>query len=93
MLAEKMKAAAAEQGIDAAIAAYPDSSLPSLIDQADVILLGPQIGFKKKKLQDKFSDKKAVIESVNSVDYGMMDGARVLKYSLELVNTTIKRRM
>ncbi len=45
---EKMKQAAAKDNIECTIAAYPDSEMGTLVQLADCILLGPQIGFKKK---------------------------------------------
>lgn len=44
---EKMKQAAAKDNIECTIAAYPDSEMGTLVQLADCILLGPQIGFKK----------------------------------------------
>lgn len=84
MLENRISQAVREQKLDAEIIAYPDSKLPDVIDQADVVLLGPQIGFKKEKIRAQFAGKRAVIEVINPVDYGMMDGAKVLKFALEL---------
>lgn len=47
---EKMKQAAAKDNIECTIAAYPDSEMGTLVQLADCILLGPQIGFKKIRL-------------------------------------------
>ena len=38
---------AAKDNIECTIAAYPDSEMGTLVQLADCILLGPQIGFKK----------------------------------------------
>lgn len=44
------EAAAAKDNIECTIAAYPDSEMGTLVQLADCILLGPQIGFKKIRL-------------------------------------------
>ena len=47
MLTDRMKDAAKQLGVDAVINAYPYTKLDELIDGADIVLLGPQVRFKK----------------------------------------------
>ena len=83
MLTTRMQDAAKKLGVDATINAYPYTKLDELIDAADIVLLGPQVRFKKKTFDAKYADKGIEFLVVNTVDYGMMDGEKVLKATLE----------
>ena len=53
--------------------------------KADVVLLGPQIKYalpEVKKIADEHGKK---IEAINMVDYGMMNGKKVLDQALALI--------
>ena len=55
------------------------------VPKADVVLLGPQIKFalpEIKKLTDQAGNKIGVIDMM---DYGMMNGEKVLNMALELL--------
>ena len=57
----------------------------SEVPKADVVLLGPQIKFalpEIKKLTDQAGNKIGVIDMM---DYGMMNGEKVLNMALELL--------
>ena len=83
MLTTRMQDAAKKLGVEANINAYPYTKLDELIDAADIVLLGPQVRFKKKTFDAKYADKGIEFVVVNTVDYGMMDGEKVLKAALE----------
>jgi len=51
-------------------------------DSADVILLGPQVRYELKNVKAKYPGKP--VETINMQDYGMMNGAKVLDFALEL---------
>ena len=86
MLVEKMKAVASERGIEAEIAAYPESEMETYVDNIDVALLGPQVKYLLSKGKQICEPKGVPIDVINTVDYGMMNGAKVLDHSLKLVN-------
>ncbi|MGA9466142.1 MAG: PTS sugar transporter subunit IIB [Exiguobacterium marinum] len=86
MLVEKMKAVASERGIEAEIAAYPESEMETYVDTIDVALLGPQVKYLLSKGKQICEPKGVPIDVINTVDYGMMNGAKVLDHSLKLVN-------
>ncbi|TCI20582.1 PTS sugar transporter subunit IIB [Exiguobacterium sp. SL-9] len=86
MLVEKMKAVAAERGIDAEIAAYPESEMETYVDHLDVALLGPQVKYLLSKGKQICEPKGVPIDVINTVDYGMMNGTKVLDHALKLVN-------
>ena len=83
MLTTRMQDAAKKLGVEATINAYPYTKLDELIDGADIVLLGPQVRFKKKTFEEKYSDKGIEFMVVDTVDYGMMNGEKVLKTVLE----------
>lgn len=82
ILVTKIKKAAEAKKLDLKIAAYADAKIHDVIDDADLTLLGPQIGFKKKKLQEMFPGK--IIETIDPIDYGMMNGEHVLEQIVAL---------
>ena len=83
MLTDRMKDAAKQLGVDAVITAYPYPKMAELIDAADIVQLGPQVRFKKKTFDAKYAEKGVEFMVIDTVDYGMMNGEKVLKTALE----------
>jgi PTS system cellobiose-specific IIB component len=83
LLVNKMKKAAEEAGLDYQIAAYPLSEAGTYGLEADIILLGPQVKYKLKDTQAQFPEKP--VEPINMQDYGMMNGANVIKRVKEVL--------
>lgn len=86
LLVTKMEKAAKEQNIEAKIWAVPVEEAKKEINQADVLLMGPQIRY-------LFSDMKALAnqngieaEVINPMHYGMCDGESVLIQALKLIS-------
>ena len=85
LMVNKMQKAAADKGIEVEIWAEPMDKASSEVPKADVVLLGPQIKFalpEIKKLTDQAGNKIGVIDMM---DYGMMNGEKVLNMVLELL--------
>ncbi|ETT74508.1 phosphotransferase system, lactose/cellobiose-specific IIB subunit [Paenibacillus sp. FSL R7-277] len=85
MLVTKMRAAAATIGLEVNIEAMSEGQMSKQLENMDVALLGPQIGFKlasSKKLCDSVGIPVAVIPTM---DYGMMNGEKVLDFALKLI--------
>jgi Phosphotransferase system cellobiose-specific component IIB len=78
ILVQKMKEAALAKGMDIEILAVAEDNIESHLD-ADVVLLGPQIGHRLDDLNDELDIPVFVI---NSIDYGMMNGENVLNFVL-----------
>ena len=75
LLVTKMNQAAQAQGLEVEIAAYGVSEAKKKVDQADVILLGPQVRF----LKDEFTKLASVpVQVIDMRAYGRMDGAQVM---------------
>lgn len=83
LLVTRMEEAAKSKNIDVHIEAHPVGSIEKFGDQADVILLGPQVRYQLKKLKEQYPQKP--VEVINMQDYGMMNGAKVLDYALKLL--------
>lgn len=83
MLMNKMRAAAETEGYACTIHAYPISQADKAAADADVILLGPQVRFELDGIKKKMPDKP--IEVINMVDYGRLNGAKVLASAKKLI--------
>lgn len=84
MLVEKMRQAAKAQGVEAEIAAYPESEMQMQVQGIDVALLGPQIAYKLETNKKICDEAGVAIAVIPMIDYGMLNGANVLKLALEL---------
>ena len=80
-----MQAAAKDQGVECSINAVGEAELKRHENEIDVLLLGPQVRFLLKKMKTKFDPKGIPVEVINTVDYGTMNGAKVLKQALDLM--------
>lgn len=86
LLVSKMKVSAKEIGVDCIINAVAESELKDYERDIDVLLLGPQVRFLFNKLKNKFGEQGVPVSVINTVDYGTMNGTKVLKYALDLIN-------
>ena len=86
LLVSKMQAAAKDQGVECSINAYGEAELKNHESEVDVLLLGPQVRFLFNKLKSKFDPQGVPVDVINTIDYGTMNGAKVLKHALDLLN-------
>ncbi|MGB8454582.1 MAG: PTS sugar transporter subunit IIB [Anaerocolumna sp.] len=84
MVVKKMKEAAGKLGIEAEITAYPYTQLENFIAETDVILLGPQLAFKKEVTLKTYPEQAAKIDVIKAMDFGMMNGEKVLKDAIAI---------
>lgn len=85
LLVTKMQEAAKEKGKDADIAAFPITELERMVDQIDVALLGPQVGFQLSKAKSICEPQGVPVDVIPMADYGMCNGMNVLKFAYQLV--------
>ncbi|ALP91566.1 MULTISPECIES: PTS sugar transporter subunit IIB [Clostridium] len=85
VLVNKMKDAAKAKGVEAEIAAFPESQMDKHLESMDVALLGPQVGYRLANAKALCGPKGIPVEVIPMVDYGMMNGAKVLDLALGLV--------
>ena len=75
-------------GYDAKIFALPFSDAPRVLEDVDVILLGPQVRFQKSAIEKLAAGRKKgpiPVEVIDMRDYGTMNGKKVLAHALELI--------
>lgn len=85
LLVSKMKEAAQEKGIEAEIWAVAQDKAPSEMEKADVVLIGPQMRFMKKKFSVVADGLGIPLEVIDPMAYGRIDGEAVLNRALELI--------
>lgn len=90
MLAQKMEKCANSNNMDVKIEAVSDSSFSKLIDDYDVALLAPQIRYNKERLEVVAKEKGVPMGVIDTVDYGTMNGERVLKFAFDIVSANKK---
>ncbi|NCB32577.1 MAG: PTS sugar transporter subunit IIB [Erysipelotrichia bacterium] len=84
---KKMIEAADQLKIDCFIKAYPDSEMDEIVKLADIILLGPQLAFRKDQFIRKYPDAEDRIKVIPTMDFGMMNGKKILEDALETIET------
>lgn len=85
LLVTKMNAAAIKQGAQVSIVAIGEAELKNHWDDTDVILLGPQVRYLLNKVKAEGEKKGIPVELINSSDYGLMNGEKVLSQALNLL--------
>ncbi|WP_160689704.1 PTS sugar transporter subunit IIB [Clostridium sp. C2-6-12] len=84
LLVNKMKEAAKGKGVEVDIEAFPEGQMDKHLDNVNVALLGPQVGYTLGKAK-KICDAKGIpVDVIPMVDYGMMNGEKVLDFALKL---------
>ncbi|MEH7402461.1 MULTISPECIES: PTS sugar transporter subunit IIB [Bacillaceae] len=87
LLVTKMEAAAKSEGIDARIWAVSANDVKNHLDQADVLLVGPQVRYLLPQLKKEGLQKGIPVDAINPVHYGMCKGAEVLKFAIDLIGS------
>jgi PTS system cellobiose-specific IIB component len=82
LLVNKMREAAKKQGYECSIDAYPIRSATEHGKDADIVLLGPQVRFQLRKLNQDLS---CPVEAIDPMTYGRMDGEALLKKVREVL--------
>ena len=83
MLVEKMKEAVSNKGLDIVIDACGEGSLENYLP-ADIVMLGPQMGHAEDGVKGKVGPN-IPVTVIDMMDYGMMDGEKVLGTALKLM--------
>ncbi|MBU4681997.1 PTS sugar transporter subunit IIB [Cedecea davisae] len=85
MVVNRMKQAAAEQRIDVEIKAVGIEEFTDIMPEFDCCLLGPQIKYRLEDFKAQAAPKRIPVTVINSMDYGMMRGDRILADALALI--------
>lgn len=83
ILVKNMQDAAKTLGVDCAIEAKSLTAAKKDLHEADVILLGPQIGYELNKVKELAGNIPAAV--IDMKDYGSMDGKKVLKTAYKMM--------
>lgn len=85
MLVSKMRQAAAQKGIEVEIDAMSMEEFDGALPNYDCCLLGPQIKYKLAEFQAKGEAVNKPVAVINTADYGMMRGEKILDEALAMV--------
>ena len=86
MVVNKMRQAATQKGIEVEIHAVGMEEFDATLPNYDCCLLGPQIRYKFDEFNKKATALNKPIAIINSMDYGMMRGDKILADALALMN-------
>lgn len=84
LLVQKMQAEANKQGLDVEIKADPLNKALDLIDDADILMLGPQIAYAKKDAEDVAAGR-IPVTVIAMADYGRMNAKKILADAMKLM--------
>lgn len=84
LLVTKMEQEAEAQGIEAKIWAVAEASAAANWEDADVLLLGPQVRFIEAKIKEMVGGK-IPVAVIDMRAYGMMDGKTVFNTAMDLI--------
>ena len=88
LLVTKMIAAAKEVGDEIEIFALPFSDAPRVLEEVDVILLGPQVRFQKGPIEKMAAARingPIPVDVIDMRDYGTMNGKAVFEKAMNLL--------
>ena len=85
MVVKKMQQAAEKNDIEAEIDAVGLEKFTDKLEEFDVFLLGPQVRFKKDDFAEKAAEYDKTVEVIDPVDYGGLNGEKILNDALELI--------
>lgn len=88
LVVEKMKDSAKEKGVEANIKAIPIANVEELAgeEDIDILLLGPQVRFKIDEFRKEFSGKDTVVDVIDMLDYGMLNGSKILDDAINSIS-------
>src|SRR6056297_1686305 len=86
MLAQKMNKKIEEREFEGAVEADTVDNIEKIIQNYDVILLGPQVGYKKEEIEQIAKEYEVPVGVIDTMDYGKLDGVAVLDQAVELAN-------
>ena len=88
LLVTKMEAAAKDAGVECKIFALPFSDAPRVLEEVDVILLGPQVRFQKAAIEKMADGRKAgaiPVDVIDMRDDGTMNGKAVFDKAMSML--------
>ncbi|GEM00919.1 PTS system, cellobiose-specific IIB component [Halolactibacillus halophilus] len=86
LLVSKMEEVSNERELDTKIWAVAQDKAPEDMKEADVLLIGPQMRFMKKKFEKIGEELGVPVAVIDSVAYGRIDGSAVLDHAIKLID-------
>ncbi len=86
MLVSEMRKAADADNLEIQIRASCESKLYLYEEDTNILLIGPQVQYLENNLKEKYEKQGIKVMVINSMDYGLMNGRKVLKDALEEYN-------
>lgn len=84
-MGEKLKAAAADLGVDAQIDAVAMNEIDDAdLTDTDCILISPQVRYMKNDVESMVNDKTAVLV-MDSIEFGLMQADKIMARVVEAV--------
>lgn len=87
MVVQRMEKAAVQLGVEARIQAVGMEEFNDSISDYDCCLLGPQIKYKLNDFQARAAEYHKPVTVINTMDYGMLNGEKILKSALSLIES------
>ncbi|WP_042199130.1 PTS sugar transporter subunit IIB [Paenibacillus camerounensis] len=84
LMVKKMQEAAEASSQEVSIQATAGEALANITDGIDVLMLGPQVAYMRKDYEQRYVPKGIKVDVINTIDYGRMNGEKVLARALEL---------
>lgn len=85
ILMNKMQESAKAQGLDIKVIAMSESKFEEYDEPTEVLLLGPQIAYLEDEIREQYEPKGIKVAVIDMMDYGTLNGERVLKDALALL--------
>ncbi|MEI6285889.1 MAG: PTS sugar transporter subunit IIB [Bacillota bacterium] len=85
LIVEKMKKSLTADEQDSVIVAVPEEEFERIVKDYDVVLLGPQIRYKKASFEKIATELGRPLDVINTVDYGMARGDKILEHARKLL--------
>lgn len=73
------------RGMDMEVEAFPISELKKHVENIDVALLGPQVGYRLKEAKEICQPHHVPVGVVPMQAYGLCDGEAVLNFAMQLL--------
>ncbi|EPN1185513.1 PTS sugar transporter subunit IIB [Listeria innocua] len=86
LLVKKMTEAIENNHVDATVIAVAEADFDKYKCNVDVVLLAPQVRFLEKNLKRVLDPLGIPVSIINGIDYGTMDGEKVLNDALAMIN-------
>ncbi|MBY4797504.1 PTS sugar transporter subunit IIB [Collinsella sp. AGMB00827] len=85
LLVQKMEKEVEARGLDLTIEARPLNEARERLDDATIVLLGPQIAYTKGDFEEALAGTGIPVEVIPMVDYGRMNAAKIIDEALERI--------